>query len=615
MMDSELQELIDSEAITPEIASKLESLPPGTGVSHKSWGAGLIREWDTLEGKMVVDFENKPGHGMEFEFATKSLRPLPQDHIVTRIFSDPEGCQEEARSNPVQLMESVIRSLDRQATAERIESTLVPRVVSPENWKKWWDGAKRAMRKDGRFEVPTRRTQALIVHDAPPNRKEQSVESFRQGVGPKAKARALEEIAAHWNEIKDPALLDEIIREVDATLDKVPMSQLSSGLELAVARQEFLAQADANSPHGTAALDRLLPRKPSVFMERIEALPAVKQGRAVELAKSTWASEWSTFAPKLLANANAKVAEVIIASYREEGRMEELVAKLQRLINERELHYDFLMWLCKNRAGEFSPIVNADLFYVILSALEYDQLSGTRKAGKLERMLFQDKNLMRDLLSHCSDEEVRDVTRSIISSPAFDDLDKRSLLAIVVKEHPHVQDMISGADRDSRNEDDGDSAPLIVSWESLERRQKELEEIVTKKIPENSREIQVARSYGDLKENHEFKAAKEQQTILMRQQAELERLLSRAQGTDFAGVDASVVNVGTIVRVVPIGEGDPIEYTILGAWDSDPEKGVISYLTAAAQSLMGKAVGSEARLTNDDGSESPVRIDSIQPYV
>ncbi len=614
-MESELQELIDSETITKETASKLEALAPGTGVIHKSWGSGIVKEWDALDSRMIIDFEDRPNHPMEFEFAAKSLRPLPTDHIVTRIYSALDDCKAEAEANPIALMESVVRSLEKNATAEKIEAVLTPRVIEPGDWKKWWDAAKRAMRKDGRFEVPTRRTQPLVVHDAPPDRKEESIEFFRAGVGPKAKIKGLEMISAHWNELKNPALLEEIVAEVDKTLDKIPMSQLAKGLELVLARQEFLTTADQGDPHGTAALDRLLPRKPEIFMERIEALPAAKQGRVVELARSTWASEWNSFAPKLLARANAKVAEVIIKGYRDEGRMEELVAKLQRLINERELHYDFLMWLCKNRTGEFKPIVNADLFYVILSALEYDQLSGTRKAGKLERMLFQDKSLMRDLLASCSDEQVRDLTRSIISSPAFDDLDKRSLLAIVVKEYPHVQDMISGADRESRSADASDtSTQLIVSWESLHRRQQELEEITTKKIPENSREIQIARSYGDLKENHEFKSAKEQQTILMRQQSELEAMLANAQGTDFKDVDTSIVNVGTVVTLSPVDGGDSMKYTILGAWDSAPERGIISYLTAVAQSLMGKRTGDEAVVKTDEGSERTVRIDAIDPY-
>ena len=106
-------------------------------------------------------------------------------------------------------------------------------------------------------------------------------------------------------------------------------------------------------------------------------------------------------------------------------------------------------------------------------------------------------------------------------------MDKRSLLARLVKKHPAVQSLISG-------EQTKQDSTILVSWESLERRRIEYQELVQKKIPANSKEIAIARSYGDLRENHEYKAAKEMQKILMRRKEELEAQLMRARGTDFS---------------------------------------------------------------------------------
>ena len=100
-----------------------------------------------------------------------------------------------------------------------------------------------------------------------------------------------------------------------------------------------------------------------------------------------------------------------------------------------------------------------------------------------------------------------------------------------------------------------------------------------KKIPANSKEIAIARSYGDLSENHEYKAAKEMQKILMRRKEELETQLARARGTDFSNAKTDVVGIGTIVQATDLGTNQPETFTILGAWDSDPDKGVISYLS------------------------------------
>src|SRR5207249_6688964 len=93
---------------------------------------------------------------------------------------------------------------------------------------------------------------------------------------------------------------------------------------------------------------------------------------------------------------------------------------------------------------------------------------------------------------------IKDLTRALQLSPCFDDMDKRSLLARIVKSYPAVQSLISG-------EQTKQEANLLVSWESLEKRKEEYRELVQKKIPANSKEIAIARSYGDLRENHEYK--------------------------------------------------------------------------------------------------------------
>ena len=93
------------------------------------------------------------------------------------------------------------------------------------------------------------------------------------------------------------------------------------------------------------------------------------------------------------------------------------------------------------------------------------------------------------------------------------------------------------------------TAPLVVSWSSLEKRRAEYEEIVKVKIPENTKEIAIARSYGDLSENFEFKAAKQMQSVLMRRKAELEQMLHDARGTSFENPDTSRVSIGTIVTL------------------------------------------------------------------
>jgi len=134
---------------------------------------------------------------------------------------------------------------------------------------------------------------------------------------------------------------------------------------------------------------------------------------------------------------------------------------------------------------------------------------------------------------------------------------------------------------------------------------------VQKKIPANSKEIAIARSYGDLRENHEYKAAKEMQKILMRRKSELEAQLVRARGTDFANARLDIVSVGTLVRLTDLASKGSEVFSILGAWDTDPEKGIVSYLTPLAQALIGKKTGEELDFEMD-GVKKRYRIDAIE---
>jgi transcription elongation factor GreA len=214
--------------------------------------------------------------------------------------------------------------------------------------------------------------------------------------------------------------------------------------------------------------------------------------------------------------------------------------------------------------------------------------------------------LLAELTASADIDVVKDLTRALQLSPVFDDMDKRSLLARLVKSHPAVQSLITG-------EQSKQDSAMLVSWESLERRKAEYQELVQKKIPANSREIATARSYGDLSENHEYKAAKEMQKMLMRRKDELETQLTRARGTDFSNARTDIVSIGTIVQATDLGANQPETFTILGAWDSDPDKGVISYLSPVAQSLLNNKVGDEVEFELH-GAKRRHRIERIEAF-
>jgi transcription elongation GreA/GreB family factor len=239
--------------------------------------------------------------------------------------------------------------------------------------------------------------------------------------------------------------------------------------------------------------------------------------------------------------------------------------------------------------------------------MERDQFN-EKRSNKLRDFILDDPALLVELIGSADLEVIKDLTRALQLSPCFDDMDKRSLLARIVKSYPAVQTMISGEQSREKQE-----TIFVVSWESLERRKNEYAELVQKAIPANSKEIAIARSYGDLRENHEYKAAKEMQKILMRRKGELESQLVRARGSDFSNARTDVVSIGTIVSVTDLDQQQGEQFTVLGAWDSDPDKGIISYLTAVGQSLLNAKPAQEIEVAVEGGTKR-YRVDSITAF-
>jgi transcription elongation GreA/GreB family factor len=102
------------------------------------------------------------------------------------------------------------------------------------------------------------------------------------------------------------------------------------------------------------------------------------------------------------------------------------------------------------------------------------------------------------------------------------------------------------------------------------------------------------------------------QSVLMRRKIELEQMLHNARGTSFEKPDTSRVSIGTIVTVRDAETHKQEIYTILGAWDGDPDRHIISYQTAIGQALLGHKIGEIISLNTERGA-AQFAILSIQP--
>jgi len=600
-MKEEFEKLVAAGKLSKQQIEPLVTLTESRYCMHRSWGFGKITTIDTVFARFVIDFPSKAGHEMDLSFAADSLKPIPGEHILARKLVDLEALRQMAALHHLDLIKLVLKSYNGRATVDQIQQALVPDVITSD-WKKWWEAAKRELKKDGHFQLPTKKSEPVLYQAKEVSLQDRLMGEFRAAKGLKARLNVAHELEKSISDLQDKkAAGEEAITTLNSEIATHQRTQPTVALEAIFVRDDLRAAIGTPVPEGEISMEAFWTQE-TKFGQVLEALPAAKHRRALESFKEANPNLWQD---ALLASVNGvstklagEMAHILIQG----GNLEKLKEVLGRLISQHQASTDLLLWLAKERSDTYADILGPEVFRAMLTAMERDQFN-EKRSNKLRDFILDDATLLIELIGSADLEIIKDLTRALQLSPCFDDMDKRSLLARIVKTYPAVQSMISG-------ESTKQEATLQVSWESLERRKNDYQELVQKKIPANSKEIAIARSYGDLRENHEYKAAKEMQKILMRQKSDLETQLGRARGTDFANVKTDVVGIGTEVVVTDLNTNQNETFSIMGAWDSEPEQGIISYLTPVAQALLNKKVSDEVEIELE-GAMKRLRIDSI----
>ncbi len=129
-----------------------------------------------------------------------------------------------------------------------------------------------------------------------------------------------------------------------------------------------------------------------------------------------------------------------------------------------------------------------------------------------------------------------------------------------------------------------------ATGESLKRIQERIKLIATSETVDNAREIEAARALGDLRENSEYKFAKERRARLQEEMRRLSQEIQKARVLSQVDVDTDEIGIGNIITLLD-SKGQTTTYTILGPWDADAENGILSNQSPFSQAMMGKSVG------------------------
>jgi transcription elongation GreA/GreB family factor len=611
-MHPDLQKLITAAKLSQSDATKLDALPPGTICQHKSWGLGKIAEWDLLGDKVLIDFETKTAHPMKLSFAAESLTPLANDHLLAQRVNDPASLQQLAKEKPSSLVELALRSSGNSLLIDDLERLLTPKIVTAADFKKWWDAAKKDLKSSRHIVVPTKRSEPITMRAQDEKAGALMVRDFLAARDLKGKLNALAKVTKDLDLFENAAEeLQPLFKDVSDTVRKSWRLNLKESLQLLLQTEDLRETAKAPPQDGALAVHEVVRETRQQLSEAINGLNSTSLARLYRSFPQAFPDgEWIKEALAHLTKTGGRAVAEITSVLDENDQLDVLAEYLKKAVRNRALSTDLLVWICKERKGLAASVFDIDLGNAILGAIENDHVAGgPKRTGRLADAFAEDRNLLGEMVADADDEELRLFARRILGTLVFDELTRRSLMGKIIKARPEMERLME------ENEAARQDEALIVSWESLEVKKKELDDIITVKIPQNKRDIQIAREYGDLRENFEYKSAKQQQAVLLRMQAKYERELRHAQGTDFTGVSADRVGVGTIVSLEDLDNGGTETYTILGAWDSDPDQGIMSYLSESARALIGKAAEDVAELPSDTvNGTRRVKVTSIRAY-
>ena len=596
--------------------AKLETMVPGNYCLHRSWGFGKIVDYNAADDRLIIDFEDgKQGHAMAPAFCVDKLDILLPNDLLVRSRTEADAIETMIKKQPADLICEMVSASENQAMMASEIERLLARVIGPIKYKKWWTATKKVLVKDPRIGVPLKKTDPYIYRDEPVKPEDEILEQFHGTRNSMQKIELGEKLYALSENIS-------VVRE--------EMPQILAELTDAIANAKSLSQA--NRLHGVWVRNNLArdlhedvesiePSSASIleatndFSELAAELPAQYFKRYLDLISRTYPDKWQSMVEDLLRNSSGKFTSECINFMIENEMQDRISYCLDRWLKEQTIKGPLLFWVVKNRASKkygaiIDPLVNPRLLAAMFYAIDYEALqnASTRRIP-LADLLSDDTTLIPDLLSQASVETANDLAQTLLLNQGFGDLTKKSLLARFIKQFPSVQALLAGEAAETSEED-----ALIVSQESFNEAKAEYEELIATKIPENKLAIQVARDHGDLKENSEYKMARQDQDLLLSRKNELEVDLSRARVTDFTEATAENVGIGSIVELKNGSSGKKQIYAFLGAWDSDPDNDVLSYKTPLAQALIGKEKGATVT-TKIGGNEEKWSILNIARWV
>ncbi|MEM7483027.1 MAG: GreA/GreB family elongation factor [Acidobacteriota bacterium] len=537
----------------------------GTIVAMEGKGVGRIAEVNFALSTFKVDFDRISGVPVGFRAAPKLLESLPEGHILRRKLEDPKGLRAAAKDDPPQVLRALLESHDRPLKAGDIRKGLTG-IVKDSEWTSWWSAARK-------------HPQVLA--------------------GPKQ--------TYSWAESSDDAV-DAVWRSFEGAKTRARMAMLRRdgardedlkarmGAELAKSAVEALVSDPGLTFEIWHALERAgLPTEdlhfsPDGLMRETKNIPGFLAGiedralreEAYRLLADRRDDAQGHLLDRLSQEDDPRAIDVLIDLVGGTSKLDRFLDGTLALPHRAPGAFT---WIAE-RAAEDETLRDRNplrLLQQILVYLGRDELAPFRQ--RLQRLIERGGTVSK-LMAVLSPDQAPAAADAIDRAGTLEPYEREELMTALELRFPTLR------------KDEAASSGLYATSESIAAKREEFDELMKVEIPANREAIAEARAMGDLRENFEYKSARQRHEYLNARAAQLNQELSQVQPIDFDRIDPSQVRVGTRVRL-EAADGGERELVILGPWESDPDGGVISYESDLAAALLGKAVGDTAEVAGE----------------
>lgn len=594
----------------------------GEVFEHKSFGIGIVEEIDPENSRVLIDFSAKGTKNFAFEGVKDFLQKHERSGFTAERLRNPDALKQRAMETGAEFVRFVLKGFPKGLSQTDLKPLMLDGVMSKQEWDRWWADNRNAIRRDPYIDwTPGVRTPMRLRRE-PKGYYETVVEEFAEAESVAKRMSLLAEIAKHLKEETAP---EDFADRLVGTLKHEFEMQEKPAQKLEIA---YLGHEVASVFPGVELPDEFNEKAlldsaddPADVVLGLSAHDL--QCRAVESLAKSDAHKTADLCARMLPDAPPRLANWLVDWLIGHGDTEATASALETILNSPKRNPEtFLSAMRQYIEGKYAALPMEVMLHIIVRELvaflkdlqnqiDHRVPNAATLRGvqvKLKNFIAEDKHhFLRTAIAPLSAADAREVCRLFESHAAFPDSYLNSLLHDIHIARPDLDEEAARI-----RAGDIDDSVLYVSEESLRKRRAELQHLRSVEIPKNSKEIGEAASLGDLSENAEYEAARHRQRILFDRAGELQSDIEKARVIDPNWIRDNCVWVGTRFEARNETTGETETFTILGAWDSEPERKILSYKTPAAERFLRKTVGDRIKVDRPESEPVEYEILSIE---